>query len=120
MRQVGKPPYLECSSKGDKRFSAFYAKVNGKSIESHYQAAKVFDAGKAGNITGLTWKEAKGRAPINIIEVRELYKDLWRAYLMDNPSFITILKRATGLSDIFGQDEHVCQADTLWQLREEL
>jgi hypothetical protein len=120
MRQVGKPPYLECSSKGDKRFSAFYARVNGKSIEARYQAAKVFDSGRAGYLTGLTWREAKGRAPINIKEVRMIYKELWREYLMDNPSFITILKRATGLSDIYGQDGHVCQAITLWQLREEL
>lgn len=120
MIQIGKPPYLECSSKGDKRFSAFYAKVNGKSIEKLYQAAKIFDGGRGGFVTGLSWKEAKGEVPVNIKEVRRLYKDLWRTYLLDNPSFITILKRATGLSDIFGQGGHVCQAETLWQLREEL
>lgn len=120
MIRVGEAPYLECSSKGDKRFSAFYAKVNGKSIESLYQAAKIFDGGRGGYVTGWSWKKAKGKLPVNIEDVRKLYKELWRAYLLDNPSFITILKRASGLSDIFGQDGRVCQATTLWELRDEL
>jgi hypothetical protein len=45
MLRFGHPPYLECSSRGDKRFSAFYAKPssgNGKSIEELYQASKKF------------------------------------------------------------------------------
>jgi len=116
MIRIGEEPYLECSSKGDKRFSAFYAKVHGKSIEQLYQAAKIFGDGS----TGLTWREAKGRKPINIEELAILYKDLWREYLLDNPSFITILKRASGLSDVFGQEKHNCQAITLWELRNEL
>jgi hypothetical protein len=116
MIQIGNPPYLECSSKGDKRFSAFYAKVRGKSIEHIYQAAKIFSDGS----TGLDWKKAKGRVPINIDHITKVYKELWRVYLLDNPSFITILKRASGLSDIFGQRGHNCQAITLWELRKEL
>lgn len=116
MIRIGEEPYLECSSKGDKRFSAFYAKVHGKSIEQLYQAAKIFGDGS----TGLTWREAKGRKPINIKELAVLYKDLWREYLLDNPSFIMILQKANGLSDIFGQEGHQCQAVTLWELRNEL
>jgi len=116
MIRRGQEPYLECSSKGDKRFSAFYAKVHGKSIEKLYQAAKIFEDGS----TGLTWRKAKGRKPINIEELVILYKDLWREYLLDNPSFITILQRAVRLSDIFGQEGHQCQATTLWELRSEL
>lgn len=116
MIRIGYPPYLECSSKGDKRFSAFYAKVNGKSIEEQYQAAKVFEDGS----TGLSWREAKGRMCINPVEVSKLYKELWKQYLLANPSLIRGLKQATGLSDIFGKEGHNCQAITLWQLRKEL
>ena len=116
MIRIGDPPYLECSSRGDKRFSAFYAKVRGKSIEQRYQAAKIF----ADSSTGLDWKQAKGKVPINIEDVTELYKELWREYLLDNPSFIITLKKASGLSDIFGQKNHNCQAITLWELRKEI
>lgn len=117
MIRIGEAPYLECSSKGDRRFSAFYAKVNGRSIESVYQAAKVFSDGS----TGLSWQEAKKRgAPINTHHLAILYKNLWRIYLENNRSFITILKKASGLSDVFGQEGHQCQAITLWELREEL
>lgn len=113
---IGEPPYLECSSRGDKRFSAFYAKVNGKSIEEQYQAAKVFEDGT----TGLSWREAKGRKPVNMDEVSVLYKNLWKEYLINHPALIIGLKQASGLSDMFGQKGHNCQAITLWELRNEL
>lgn len=121
MIKVGKPPYLECSSRGDKRFSAFYAKVNGKSIEETYQATKIFSDGA----TGLDWRSVKrrqkrGSVPVNIVACNKLYKELWRDYLLDNPSYIKILKKASGLSDIFGKEGHMCQAIILWHLRNEL
>ncbi len=116
MIRIGKQPYLECSSKGDKRFSAFYAKIDGVSIEERYQGAKVFSDGS----TGLTWKQAKGRRPVNADEVSIIYKALWREYLENNPHLIRGLKQASGLSDIFGQEGHNCQALTLWELRSEL
>jgi hypothetical protein len=116
MIRIGNPPYLECSSKGDKRFSAFYAIVNGKSIEEQYQAAKIFEDGS----TGLTWREAKSRKPINIKEVSILYKELWRQYLLDNPSLLRGIRQASGLSDMFGQKGHNCQAIVLWELRDEI
>ena len=72
MVRAGKYPYLECSTKGDKRFSAFCTFVNGKSIESQYQAAKVFEDGT----TGLSWRDAKGRKHVNVEEVETLYKGL--------------------------------------------
>jgi hypothetical protein len=64
MVKHGVAPYLECSSKGDKRFSAFYARIKAKknkSIEELYQAFKIFDDGS----TGLDWREAKGRKCVN-------------------------------------------------------
>ncbi len=120
MIQIGEAPYLECSSRGDKRFSAFYAKVNGKPIEHIYQGAKKFLVNQR-VVTGLPWKKAKkwGK-PINTEELAILYKELWKEYLLNNPSFINILKKASGLSDIFGKEGHQCQAITLWELRNEL
>jgi hypothetical protein len=116
MIKVGKEPYLECSSKGAKHFSAFYAKINGRSIEDIYQAAKIFEDGS----TGLGWREAKGKVPTNIDEVHKLYVGLWRTYILDNPYYWEELKNASGLSDMFGQEGHVCQATALWEIREEL
>lgn len=114
MIKIGNPPYLECSSKGDKRFSAFYARTaNGKSIEEQYQAAKIFADGS----TGLDWRDAKGRQPINGVQVNAIYKTLWKEYLDLNPHLMNILCQASGLSDIFGQKGHNCQAITLWELR---
>jgi len=109
----GNAPYLECSSKGDKRFSAFYAKVEGKSIETHYQAAKIFADGSM----NLDWRQAKGRKAINQQECNDLYSQLWDRYINENPELISVLKSATGLSDCFGQEGHVCQATELWRIR---
>ncbi len=66
----GKAPFLECSSRGDKRFSAFYAKVNGRTIEEQYQEVKIFEDGS----TGLNWKYAKGRRAINAVECAALVR----------------------------------------------
>lgn len=112
----GTPPYLECSSKGDKRFSAFYARLKGyggKSIEEVYQAAKVFEDGSS----RLSWKQAKGRKPVNSGECVDLYGILWNQYIAENPSLISVIIEATGLSDIFGQEGHCCQATELWRIR---
>jgi hypothetical protein len=116
MIKIGNPPYYECSSKGDKRFSAFYAKVNGKSIEEQYQAAKIFEDGS----TGLSWRNSKGKKAINMEEISILYKELWKQYLINNPLLLRGLKQQSGLSDMFGQEGHNCQAITLWELRKEL
>lgn len=114
MIKHGQPPYLECSSRGDRRFSAFYAKINGKSIEDQYQAAKIFEDGS----TGLGWKQAKGRKPVNASECAALYSKLWDQYIAEHPELLEVLKAASGLSDIFGQPGHVCQATELWRIRQ--
>jgi sulfatase maturation enzyme AslB (radical SAM superfamily) len=117
MIRHGEPPYLECSSKGFKPFSAFYAKLpSGKSIEERYQAYKVFEDGS----TGLSWREAKGRKAVNQEEAAEYYERCWRVYLRYNMNLIPKLMMAKGLSDIFGQEGHVCQATILWKIRGEL
>jgi hypothetical protein len=116
MLKFGEAPYLECSSKGDKRFSAFYAKVNGNSIETIYQGRKVFEDGS----TGLSWKEAKGKKPINPIEVRYLYSKLWDIYFEQNPELLEIIKQYKGFSDIFGQEGHACQAEEIYRIAQSL
>lgn len=115
MIEVGSEPFYECSTKGDKRFSPFYAFVNGRSIENQFQAAKVFSDGT----TGLSWREAKGRRPVNPEELATLYDRLWRQYLIEHPYLMDVLVKQKGLSDIFGQPGHMCQATTLWALRQE-
>lgn len=114
MIRHGEPPYLECSSIGDKRFSAFHARLpNGKSIEELYQAHKVFEDGS----TGLSWKEAKGRKAINQESCAWWYSHWWDVYIEQNPELLEVLKKASGLSDTFGQEGHVCQATELWRIR---
>jgi hypothetical protein len=113
MIKHGTAPYIECSSKGDRRFSAFYAKVNGKSIEEQYQAMKVFEDGS----TGLSWKAAKGKKAVNAAECAEYYSKLWDQYISEHPELLDILKAASGVSDIFGQPAHCCQATELWRIR---
>jgi len=109
----GSTPFLECSSKGDTRFSAFYAKVDGKSIEEQYQAFKIFDDGS----TKLSWRQAKGRHAVNQKEAAEFYSQLWDRYIEAHPELLLVLKNANGLSDMFGQKNHVCQATELWRIR---
>jgi hypothetical protein len=116
MVRYGSPPYLECSSKGDVRLSAFSARVRSyrhRSIEEIYQAAKIFEDGA----TGLTWKEAKGRRAVNMDEVRLLYSRLWDTYIAENPHLLDVIVGASGLSDIFGQEGNACQASELWRIR---
>lgn len=116
MIRHGSAPYLECSSKGDKRFSAFYARVRAydhKTIEELFQGYKVFEDGT----TGLSIKEAKGRKAVNYKEASVFYDRLWSTYIEENPEFLQVLKHASGLSDVFGQPGHACQATSLWNIR---
>lgn len=113
MIKHGVAPFLECSSAGDKRFSAFCAIVNGNTIEAQYQAAKVFSDGS----TGLHWRKAKGRMAVNQAECATLYSRLWDQYITEHPELFEVLSSATGLSDRFGQPGHCCQATELWRIR---
>lgn len=116
MIRHGEAPFLECSSRGDRRFSAFSARLRshgGRSIEEIYQAAKVFEDGA----TGLGWREAKGRRAVNMAEVRLLYAHLWDLYVAENPDLLHVLQAQSGLSDVFGQRGNACQATELWRIR---
>lgn len=116
MIRHGDPPYLECSSAGDRRFSALFACIRGRAgrtIENIYQGAKVFPGG----VTNVDRRIAKGRTPVNVDEVRALYATLWNEYMAENPHLLSILQLSSGLSDKFGQAGHACQATELWRIR---
>ena len=116
MLSFGEPPFLECSTAGDKRFSAFCARIEGrqaKTIESIYQAAKVFNDGS----TNLTWRQAKGLKPVNKEETAALYSKLWDEYIDENPHLLEVLKQHSGLSDVYGKKNGLCQARELWRIR---
>lgn len=115
MVRFGTEPFLECSSKGDRRFSAFYARVELqgviKSIEDWYQGYKVFEGG----ITGLNWKEAKGKAALNQEDARMYYSYLWDIYFDRNQNLYQVIKPYNGFTDIFGQEGHACQAEEVYR-----
>ena len=113
MKKYGEEPFLECSSKGDKRFSAFYARVNGRSIEAQFQGAKVFEDGS----TGLHWRAAKGKRAVNLKEVTKLYDNLWVQYINEHPELMEVLRTSSGLCDKFARGIGVNQARTLWKIR---
>lgn len=87
---------LECSSQGDKRFSAFYAEVRilnrFTNIERHYQSSKKFDGKSSGS--------NKGRIPLYVkignlrLEPKYLtpwYKILWVRYLDEHPELVSLI-----------------------------
>lgn len=114
MIRHGEPPYLECSSKGDKRFSAFFAHVRlvGTTIENAYQARKIFEDGS----TGLTPQKAKGRKAVNQVECATYYAHLWDLYFIENPQLFEVVEFFNGFSDIFGQPGHCCQATEIHRI----
>ncbi len=119
----GEPPFLECSTKGDIRFSPFGARpscLEGHTIEDAYHAMKVFEDGT----TGLSWRDAKayriaGHHVVNAEECNTMYSQLWDEYIRENPHLLDVLKAATGLSDMFGKEPGPCQAIELWRIRNE-
>lgn len=120
MIRHGVAPFLECSSRGDKRFSAFCAMVGGSSIEDQYQRCKVFDT-PHGLVMYMPPGLAKGLGRLfrvkNMLQCRELYANRWDVYIKLNPDLLDVLRAASGLSDVFGKPHHACQATELWRIR---
>jgi hypothetical protein len=100
--------YLRSWSVHQKAINDFH----GKSIEDHYQGFKFFPNGE----TGLSWRQAKGKKAINQKEANIFYSSLWDKYIALHPELLLILKNASGLSDMFGQVGHCCQATELWRI----
>lgn len=95
----------EVSSKGDKRFSAFYARLNdGRTIEEAYQL-DVKGYRKYGNSPML----GKGKPPLNkSIDTWSAYLELWKLWCYENPDLLHQLKDLADkhngvLSDMFAK-----------------
>jgi O-acetyl-ADP-ribose deacetylase (regulator of RNase III) len=131
------PGTLECSSKGDRRFSALNAKVHVKvndverfdTIESHYQDAKEFLDEDGNFVKAKDWKEAKawqkeGRKAVRVniqgtilpIDfLTQYYKLLWVKYLDANPHLVQYAKQFDEFTDMFRGNSINCQADVIRQ-----
>lgn len=105
------PKVLECSSRGDKRFSPLYAKIsiNGKekSIEEWYQNAKRTAEGK---------RAGKGKSFDYIIDpftgsklqakdAVDLYRGLWITYLSKNPDLVNYAEQFDEFSCFYNNGE---------------
>lgn len=113
---------LECSSKGDKRFSAFYAKIkigdSYLSIENHYQLSKRFGHSPVPK----SWKDSKGKEPTHFICMGKVcpveylsmyYKLLWYKYLTENPQLVLYASKFNTFTDMFEGKSINCQADVI-------
>lgn len=82
----------EVSSKGDKRFSALFAKLkDGRTIEEAYQLDVKGYRSKSND-----WRLGKGKPPIKSISKEQSwkeYKQLWKTYLLENPNLIRDLQK---------------------------
>ena len=111
----------EVSSKGDKRFSAFNARLpDGRTIEEHYQCdVKGYDIG------GKNWRLGKGKPPLNhCSNLLESYINLWRIWAKENIPLMRELYRNAKqhnciLTDCFATTE-VNQANALSKILNEL
>lgn len=117
----------ECSSNGDKRFSAFHARMHdGRTIEHHYQCDP-YPVGKGYDPGGRNWKLGKGKKPLDPRSTPEsLYKgyiELWRQWAIANPHLMMELRSKAlehncVLSDMFASTP-VNQAHALVDLLNE-
>lgn len=72
----------EVSSRGDRRFSAFVARLpsEGRTIEEIYQCdVKGYDPG------GTNWRLGKGKRPLREIDTWTAYLELWRRWADAHP-----------------------------------
>jgi hypothetical protein len=85
---------FECSTLGDKRFSALFAKMpDGRTIEQWYQCdVKGYDIG------GYNWKLGKGKPPIFPYpddHLWQMYLSLWRIWALHNGTALLELYEMT-------------------------
>ena len=109
---------LECSSVGDKHFSAMYAKITifgvVDTIENHYQGSK----------RGASGGPVKKCKPVAYIVINRRkypaemltawYRLLWIIYLDKNPELVKYAKQFDSYHDIFCSKNTInCQADVI-------
>lgn len=90
----------ECSSHGDKRFSALFARLaDGRTIEEAYQ----LDV-KGYRAVSNNWRDGKGKPPLQPCDLWGAYLNLWRQWAHENPwDMADLRKKAEGkvLTDKF-------------------
>ena len=109
---------LECSSKGDKRFSAMYANVEAFSvmdtIENHYQKSKRDTNGnpvKKGQPVDHMVLAGRKFSPEMLTA---WYRLLWIKYLDQNPELVEYAKQYDEFNDMFRSRNMInCQADVI-------
>lgn len=83
----------EVSSRGDRRFSALYARLgDGRTIEQAYQ----LDVKGYRRIGATDWRAGKGRPPLGPMTpdaLWEAYLALWQQWARENPASIADLRR---------------------------
>ena len=107
----------ECSSKGDKRFSALFAVMpDGRTIEEHYQCdVKGYQPG------GRNWRLGKGKPPLDRSkDMYQEYLQLWMVWADNNiPLVLELAEHASSsnyiLSDMFATTD-VNQARALAEI----
>ena len=113
---------LECSTRGDRRFSAFGAYITIRSktdcIENFYQNAKRTESGKVAG---------KGK-PFHYFvcpfcgiefpaeEVTDLYKGLWIIYFNKHPELLEYAATFDDYHDMFKGKSVNCQADVIREI----
>lgn len=122
VKNLNKKKILECSSRGDKRFSAFYAKINlfskYDSIENHYQMSK-----RINSYVPKTWRDIKGKKfthfNINGVDYDlkygiAFYELMWVKYLDENIGLVNYAKQFDDFHDMFkSKKSYVFQADVI-------
>ena len=111
---------LYCDSRGDKRFSALYAKVNLNgiidSIENHYQNCKRDELGnipgKGKPVSYMVYKDKKLPAS----KLSDFYKYLWKLYFIENPDLLEYASKFDEFIDRFKGKAINCQADVIKEL----
>lgn len=113
---------LNCSSRGDKRFSAFYARVSVfskiDSIENHFQLSKRIN----GRPAPTTWRDMKGKRPDYFVVgqhripaelLSAWYALLWVKYLDAHPELVQYAKGFDSFYDPFAKPGRNNQAEVI-------
>jgi hypothetical protein len=115
---MDKKKVLECSSKGDRRFSAMYARVEAfgiwDTIENHYQKCKrTATGGSVRKGQPVDHMVLNGRK-FSAFMLTDWYRLLWIKYLDRNPSLVEYAKQFDEFTDMFrGKNTINCQADVI-------
>lgn len=112
---------LECSSAGDKRFSAFYARIDfygtWDSIEHHYQSVKRNKAGhpvaKGERVDHIIIFNGATQLKLEPSWLTPLYRLMWCCYLDRHPELVEHAKGYDAFTDKFRGKAINCQADVI-------